>query len=93
VDAHAIGVSQGQRGPVDFIRTVEIRFIVSRLGPVKVDFCMGTITERFIFRMPAPAQGVLFLQGYVVTSCQVLQYPSASLRISFMESGIPPETM
>jgi hypothetical protein len=42
---------------------VEIWYIIRRLGSIKGDFCVGTVTEGLVFRLPAAAQGILFLQG------------------------------
>jgi hypothetical protein len=63
VDTHPVSVSQRECRPVNFLSPVEIWLVVCRLGSVKMDFCMGTVTEGFIFRLPAAAQGVPFLQG------------------------------
>jgi hypothetical protein len=63
VDTHTIGISQRQGGPVNPVCPVKIWLITSRLGSIEVDFCVGAVTEGFIFRFPAAAQGVLFLEG------------------------------
>ena len=63
MDTHPIRVSQGQGRSVNFLCLVKIRLVVGRLGSVKGNFSMGAVAEGFIFRLPATAQDILFLQG------------------------------
>ncbi len=59
---HIISVSQQKAGAVNLLDMVEIWLIVRCFSSFEVNFRMGTITEGFVFRLPAPAEGILFLK-------------------------------
>jgi hypothetical protein len=59
--AQDLNIGQFQSRAVDFFGLVTVGLLAGCLGAIKVDFCMRSVTERFVLRLPATAEATFFL--------------------------------